>query len=71
VQPRYFLLVDEKLPIATLVGFLAYGSKSNLILFHNLESMIMQNSMMGNCRLALIHIWEHNIYINTWIINIL
>jgi hypothetical protein len=72
LQPMYFVLVDaKKRPLAALISSLAFSSKPTLVLFHNLKSMIMQDCMMGNCRLALIHIWEHHIYINNWIINII
>ena len=58
-------------PLAALVGSLAFSSKSALIIFYNLKSMIMQDCMMGNCRFALIHNWEHHIYIDNWISNII
>jgi hypothetical protein len=61
----------KKLPIATSISTLAYCSKSGLVLFHNLKSMIIQYSMVCNRRFALIHIRQDYININTWIINII
>ena len=61
----------EKSPLTALISSLAYGSESFLIFFDNLKSMVMQDSVMCNCRLALINIWKHHIYINAWIIRII